>query len=154
MGREEEDRILTAAQERIEAKHAALGLPRQTTTKENGSMAGTKRDARTLARERVNGALKLLRKVRMAAPELDAQQRRDVIRAVQRELVSLDAVFAAPQDLFEFSEREELAAEALTSGEVHPAADRAVQALRAPSSNPNSPGYTPAWAEPIERAKS
>lgn len=65
-------------------------------------MAGTKRPAREIAKTRLNAALKHLRKVRGAAAQLDESERREIVGAVQRELVALDAVFRAPQDEFEF----------------------------------------------------
>ena len=42
-------------------------------------MAGTKRAARDLAKERVNAALKHLRKVRDASKDLSEQERRDIL---------------------------------------------------------------------------
>lgn len=65
-------------------------------------MAGTKREPREIAKERVNAALKQLRWVRDNAKQLSEHERRQILAAVQRELVSLDAVFRAPQDPFEY----------------------------------------------------
>jgi hypothetical protein len=66
-------------------------------------MAGTKREPREIAKERVNAALRNLRKVRDAAKELSDDERRAILGAVQRELVALDGAFSAPRDAFEYA---------------------------------------------------
>jgi hypothetical protein len=66
-------------------------------------MAGTKREPREIAKERVNAVLKNLRKLRDAAKTLGDDERRAILDAVQRELVALDGAFNAPRDAFEYA---------------------------------------------------